>query len=345
MEKVKNFIINFGQEIIYFLFFILFFAFGFIGLFNVEINDLTYQLNLYFLIGGGYINEISFDPNIVLILVVSSVVISFILYSFCRLFKQNSEISKVLNSCSLAINGLSFILLSLSSIIQNQNLPTQLIELGSEVEFNDIGIILLLFTITVLCLVNLRNFFENVKYKTSEIVEIAMLISLAIVLDKFASIDIGATGGSFNFSGIPLLIICLRHGPLKGLISSSIIFGLITCLIDGYGLQTYPFDYLIAFSGYAVCGLVFKALKNYYSKNNKNAIISIIVSTLFGAIGVFITRMIGSSISSIYFYNYTLEAALLYNVLYVGPSAAVCFASVCILSYPIYRINNFFPVK
>lgn len=345
MEKLKNFIVNFGQEIIYLLFFVLFFAFGFIGLFNVEINDLTYQLNLYFLIGGGYINEIYFNSNIVLILVIVAVSVSFILYGFCRLFKQNSEISKGLNSTSLVINGLSFILLSLSSIIQNQNLPTKLVEAGGGLEFNDIGIILLLFTIAVLFLVNLRNFFGNVKYKTSEIVEIAMLISLAIVLDKFASIDVGATGGSFNFSGIPLLIICLRHGPLKGLISSSIVFGLITCLIDGYGLQTYPFDYLIAFSGYSVCGLVFNALKNYYAKNSKSAIITIIISTLFGAIGVFITRMIGSSISSIYFYDYTLEAALIYNVLYVGPSAAICFVSVCILSYPIYRINNFFPVK
>lgn len=345
MEKLKNFVVNFGQEIIYLLFFALFFIFGLIGLFQVEINEVAYQLNLYFLIGGGYIGEIYFSSNLVLILVAASVSISFILYVFCRLFKQNNDISKVLNSTSLVINALSFILLSLSSIIQNQNLPAELIELETEVEFNDIGIILLLFTIAVLCLVNLRNFFGNVKYKTSEIVEIAMLVSLAIVLDKFASIDVGATGGSFNFSGIPLLIICLRHGPLKGLISSSIIFGLITCLIDGYGLQTYPFDYLIAFSGYALCGIVFRALKNYYVKDSKSAITTIIISSLCGAIGVFITRMIGSSISSIYFYNYTLEAALLYNVLYVGPSAAICFVSVCLLAYPIYRINNFFPVK
>ena len=160
MEKLKNFVVNFGQEIIYLLFFALFFIFGLIGLFQVEINEVAYQLNLYFLIGGGYIGEIYFSSNLVLILVAASVSISFILYVFCRLFKQNNDISKVLNSTSLVINALSFILLSLSSIIQNQNLPAELIELETEVEFNDIGIILLLFTIAVLCLVNLRNFFE-----------------------------------------------------------------------------------------------------------------------------------------------------------------------------------------
>ena len=61
MEKLKNFVVNFGQEIIYLLFFALFFIFGLIGLFQVEINEVAYQLNLYFLIGGGYIGEIYFS--------------------------------------------------------------------------------------------------------------------------------------------------------------------------------------------------------------------------------------------------------------------------------------------
>ena len=117
MEKLKNFVVNFGQEIIYLLFFALFFIFGLIGLFQVEINEVAYQLNLYFLIGGGYIGEIYFSSNLVLILVAASESISFILYVFCRLFKQNNDISKVLNSTSLLNNVLSFILLSLSSII------------------------------------------------------------------------------------------------------------------------------------------------------------------------------------------------------------------------------------
>ena len=111
MEKLKNFVVNFGQEIIYLLFFALFFIFGLIGLFQVEINEVAYQLNLYLLIGGGYIGEIYFSSNLVLILVAASVSISFILYVFCRLFKQNNDISKVLNSTSLVINALSFILL------------------------------------------------------------------------------------------------------------------------------------------------------------------------------------------------------------------------------------------
>ena len=32
------------------------------------------------------------------------------------------------------------------------------------------------------------------------------------------------------------------------------IFGLVTCLTDGYGFYTYPFDYLIGFGSIAVFG-------------------------------------------------------------------------------------------
>ena len=50
-------------------------------------------------------------------------------------------------------------------------------------------------------------------FNVHDMVEIAMLVALAIILDQFLKISIGATGGSINLAALPLLIISFRHGP------------------------------------------------------------------------------------------------------------------------------------
>ena len=44
-------------------------------------------------------------------------------------------------------------------------------------------------------------------FNINDIAEIAILCSLAIVLDQFCKIPLGATGGSINLSMLPLYII------------------------------------------------------------------------------------------------------------------------------------------
>ena len=86
-----------------------------------------------------------------------------------------------------------------------------------------------------------------------EIAENGILIAMAFGLN-FIKIPVGATGGSINFQMLPLMIIALRRGPASGLICGGILFGLLTCLTDGYGFACYPFDYLIGFGSVAVMG-------------------------------------------------------------------------------------------
>ena len=79
------------------------------------------------------------------------------------------------------------------------------------------------------------------------LVEISMLVSLSVVLDTFVKIPIGATGGSINIAMLPLMIIALRNDFKISFIASGLIFGLVTCLIDGYGLMYLPLETSLLF--------------------------------------------------------------------------------------------------
>ena len=83
-------------------------------------------------------------------------------------------------------------------------------------------------------------------FDVRDMVEIAMLCALAIVLDRFLKIPLGPTGGSLNLSMVPIFFINLRHGWFKGFVAGGLIYGLITCLLDGYGMACYPLEYFMA---------------------------------------------------------------------------------------------------
>ena len=85
-----------------------------------------------------------------------------------------------------------------------------------------------------------RKSFLSVK----EMVEMALLVALAVVLDLDGfKISLSADGGSIGFTMVPLFILGYRHGFFKSLIGVGVIYGLTTALLDGHGLIYYPFDY------------------------------------------------------------------------------------------------------
>lgn len=248
---------------------------------------------------------------------------------------------------------ISSILLSLCLILfivepYTYNLIHNCDSLFNEFNFKEVGVegttfAFLLIFIFILFILSIKEIKKNNSelFNVKSLSEMAMMVALAIVLDKL-KIGIGATGGSINLSMLPLLIYSYRHGFIKGLFASSIVFGILTNLIDGYGIITYPFDYLIAFSGYSLPGL-FKILFNKLFKDNE--VKSMIFNFVSSCILAFIIRMIGSTLSSMILYEYELNAALLYNVLYIGPSCAICLVGSLLLIQPIILINNKFPVK
>lgn len=211
---------------------------------------------------------------------------------------------------------------------------------------------------------SLSRMLEFKKYTIREMSETAILIALAVVLDKFARIPIQANGGSINFSAIPLFIIAVRYGGFKGFIASSFIFGFITCLIDGYGLQTYPFDYFVALSGYSIVGIFYNAVNNYYAKkklelrlanNGENATsdnsfvvkenIFKVVAIILGGFFAMVARYCGHMISGAILYQpITFVDNFIYQSTYVPVSVWISIAGMLILYKPIELINRVFPV-
>ena len=181
---------------------------------------------------------------------------------------------------------------------------------------------------------------SNEKRTVREIVEEGVLISLAFVLN-FIKIPVGPTGGSINFQMLPLMVIALRHGPEHGFVAGGLVYGLLTCLTDGYGFACYPFDYLIGFGSVAVMGFFRKFIFSPEQKTyNIKGILFIILSGLLATA----VRYIGSNVSSIVVYGLSLKGALEYNAFYIPLSGAISIAALVAIYGPLARITQLHPV-
>lgn len=181
------------------------------------------------------------------------------------------------------------------------------------------------------------------KFSVRDITEMAVMVALAVVLDKFVKIQIGANGGSINIATVPLFIIAFRHGWFKAFIASGIVFGLITNLLDGYGFNTYPFEYLLAFGSVAVSGLFGKFIYDNYSKKNiGNKGIAIALIILCVAIH-FVARLLFATIDSMLFYEVDFAGGIAYNISYIGPTCLAVLVTLIVLSPAIMSINKIYP--
>ena len=182
---------------------------------------------------------------------------------------------------------------------------------------------------------------EDIKFSTRDIAESGVLIAAALVLN-FIKLFPAPTGGSVNLQMLPLFILAIRKGPVKAFIGCGIVYGLISCLTDGYGIATYPFDYLLGFGSTAILGLFSKQIlsENKDTYNLKGEIFLFVGVTLATSM-----RFIAGTISSLLLYDYPLVPAMIYNVGYIYISAAVSLAIVMALYGPILKVNRMFPNK
>ncbi len=191
--------------------------------------------------------------------------------------------------------------------------------------------------VSVFALIGASGYAEARSVKT--IAEDGVLIAAAFVLN-FVKIPVATGGGSINFQMLPLMIIALRRGPLDGFVAGGIVYGLLTCLTDGYGLATYPFDYLIGFGSVAVMGF-FRGLilgKDQTTYNLKG----ILFLLLGGVLSTFV-RFIGGCASSMVIYGVNFVGALTYNGIYIPVSGAIALAVIIALYGPLLRINRLYP--
>ncbi len=171
------------------------------------------------------------------------------------------------------------------------------------------------------------------------IAEDGVLIAAAFVLN-FVRIPIAPTAGSINLQMLPLFVIALRRGPLDGFVAGGIVYGLLTCLTDGYGLATYPFDYLVGFGSVAVLGFFRKFI---FSEKQVTYNVKGVVFLVIGvALSTFV-RFVGSCTSSMVLYGYDLQAAMIYNYVYVFLSGALALAVLIALYGPLAHVNRLFP--
>lgn len=184
-------------------------------------------------------------------------------------------------------------------------------------------------------------FKRAIKFTTRDITEIAILIALSIVLNipglKF---QIGSNGGSISLSMVPLFVICLRKGLFKGFISCGIIYGFITCLLDGWGLQTFPFDYLLGYGSICViCLFKRKILQTSEEKINFSMIIFLIIAVIVATA----LRLLFSTISGMLFFEFNFVSSVSYNALYVLPSGGIVLAALLFLLKPLLRLEKNHP--
>ena len=164
---------------------------------------------------------------------------------------------------------------------------------------------------------DLKHYFS---FKVSDIAEISILVAVAILLDKLLTIRLGSSGGSLNFSTVPLFIIALRHGPFKGFIASGVIFGLISCLIDGYGLACFPLEYLLAFGLIGYLGFYANSIYNSFGESKKQTALCYILIAICVLVWA-VLRLFLASIDSMLLWGYDFDAALTYNLTYTLPTA------------------------
>lgn len=190
---------------------------------------------------------------------------------------------------------------------------------------------------------------NEVKFSIREICELAMLIGLAVVLNFFPKIPL-QWAGSINFQIVPLVIIALRFSPFKTFLSCGLVFGIITCFTDGYGLFAFPLEYLLAFGSLAIISPFRNYILKFRTENKKSYILAI--SLLVGLIFVHtVIRFFCASIDSyIFYYSYldisnggsAFGAALIYNAPYVFLTGLATCGVVGALYYPLLRINKRF---
>ena len=182
---------------------------------------------------------------------------------------------------------------------------------------------------------------EDIKISTRDIAESGVLIAAALVLN-FIRLFPAPTGGSVNLQMLPLFILAIRKGPIKAFIGAGIVYGLISCLTDGYGIATYPFDYLLGIGSAAILGIFAKQIlqEGVTQYNLKGEIFLFVGVTLATTM-----RFIAGTISSVLLYDYDMVPAMLYNVGYVFISGGISIAIIMMMYGPLLKINKRFPVE
>ena len=151
----------------------------------------------------------------------------------------------------------------------------------------------------------------------------AVSIALAVILN-YLKIDVGAQGGSINFTMVPLIVFALRRGASWGF-GASIGYGILKVALglggDAIAWQSIVFDYVLA---YGVCGFAFVG-RYVKGKSYAKAIVGCSVACVLRYLVHFVSgvtiyaewmpdNFLGMEMESVAIYSF------LYNGLYMIPT-------------------------
>ena len=271
----------------------------------------------------------------------SLLALALIMLVFSFIFKGKKKVKDVFDSILLVTLGLIFAFCFFNKDIFSyfagegkiiENFHSAEIAWGS-------AVILLMVGFEFVPAISISSF-SNQSVKA--IAENGMLISAAFVL-SFVKFPSGPTGGSINFQMLPLMIIALRRGPLHGFICGGVIYGLLTCISDGYGFATYPFDYLVGFGSVAVLGFFRRYILP--REGEDFSFLKAHILLFVGALLATLVRYIGGVTSSIVIYGSKFVPALLYNIIYIPVSGLLGYVVIAIMLGTLIHINHRFPTE
>lgn len=245
---------------------------------------------------------------------------------------------------SITISVLLFLLSAISMILAKDVIVLSLTEsLGLDIKIEETYFsymlpIIGMFLASFLSLILGTNV---IAFTTKDLAEMGILVAASVGLNFLKIVQIGGQGGSINFQMLPLFILALRRGPLKGFLGAGIAQGLITCLTDGWGIATYPFDYLVGIGSACILGFFSPLIlgPNQKTYNFKGELFLFI-----GASAATLMRFIGSTASSIVIYGASFQFAVTYNAIYIPVSGAISIAVIMAIYGPFLKINRRYPV-
>lgn len=247
-------------------------------------------------------------------------IISFLIGTFLTLIKSKY---------SLIFAIASFVLLILSST-SNPSLKA------------GVGLLLLICSSGFITIYSYYQYIYEFSFSIKDIAEIALYIGAAVLLDSFLKIRIMGNGGSISIAMVPLFLLALRKGFVKGFIGCGLIYGAINCMIDGYGLMFYPLDYLMAFGSLAIVGLFRPLIINKERRLTIKGVIFLILALVLSCV----SRLYFATVSGVKMWGMpTYLESLIYNLTYLLPSIGIDIALLVALYKPLLSIEKKFASK
>lgn len=166
---------------------------------------------------------------------------------------------------------------------------------------------------------------EQHRQLTRQLVETALFIAIAVVLDFLAGLySPFPYGGSISFAMLPIILIAYRYGFKQGLLAG-FVFGVLQSFVAmGIGqfwflsIVQYSMDYLLAFVVLGVVGLLPHALTNKKVYLLGILLAGILRYVIHSISGVIFWGMYAPEGMNVWFYSFVA-----YNLPYMAASIAI----------------------